>query len=199
MSTQIVFPSSLYRAKVSATKTLNPKLLNEINHLKFEDEAGKHWSAERYPGGYTSYGSLHRLQEISPTFKTLEQKIDPHVREYSKSLGLDRRRTLEMTDCWANVMPHGVHHGWHLHPQAVISGTYYLQTPPHSAPLKFEDPRIDRYMATPLSASRQKALWVEVPARAGWLVLFESWMRHAVPINRSRTPRISISFNYSFF
>ena len=35
--------------------------------------------------------------------------------------------------------------------------------------------------------------------QAGTLVLFESWLRHAVPPNPAASPRISISFNYNWF
>jgi uncharacterized protein (TIGR02466 family) len=40
---------------------------------------------------------------------------------------------------------------------------------------------------------------VELPAQAGSLVLFESWLRHAVPPNPSQSPRVSVSFNYNWF
>jgi uncharacterized protein (TIGR02466 family) len=40
---------------------------------------------------------------------------------------------------------------------------------------------------------------VTLPARAGQLVLFESWLRHAVAPNPRTAERISISFNYSWF
>jgi uncharacterized protein (TIGR02466 family) len=36
------------------------------------------------------------------------------------------------------------------------------------------------------------------PARAGRLILFESWLRHEVPTNRVAAERISISFNYNW-
>jgi uncharacterized protein (TIGR02466 family) len=199
MAIQSVFPSLIYQAKLSAVARLKLNLLNEINHLIDEDQAGQQWSAKRYPGGYTSYGSVSRLHEFSPTFHKLQMAVDPHLQQFSKKLGLDTRRSLSMTDCWVNVMPAGVHHGWHIHPQSVISGTVYLKTPQGSAPIKFEDPRLDKLMASPLSRERQNKLWLEVKALEGSVVLFESWMRHEVPINRSKTPRISISFNYSFF
>jgi len=41
--------------------------------------------------------------------------------------------------------------------------------------------------------------WVTMPASAGKLVLFESWLRHEVPPNPVAAERISISFNYSWF
>jgi uncharacterized protein (TIGR02466 family) len=39
---------------------------------------------------------------------------------------------------------------------------------------------------------------VTYPARAGELILFESWLRHEVVANPVRSERISISFNYDW-
>jgi len=40
---------------------------------------------------------------------------------------------------------------------------------------------------------------VTIPALAGRLVLFESWLRHEVPPNPVNDERVSVSFNYSWF
>jgi uncharacterized protein (TIGR02466 family) len=107
-----------------------------------------------------------------------------------------------MTDCWVNIMPRQVVHGLHLHPLSTLSGTYYVKTPKGCAGLKFEDPRLERFMAAPprIAAARtDNRPWVIVPAQAGELVLFESWLRHEVAPNPVAAERISISFNYSWF
>jgi len=36
-------------------------------------------------------------------------------------------------------------------------------------------------------------------ARAGQVVLFESWLRHEVSLNAVAAERVSVSFNYSWF
>jgi uncharacterized protein (TIGR02466 family) len=41
-------------------------------------------------------------------------------------------------------------------------------------------------------------MFVTYPARAGELILFESWLRHEVVANPVRSERISISFNYDW-
>lgn len=135
---------------------------------------------------------------MSPTFDALRQRIDAHVRAYARELDFDLRgRELAMTDCWVNIMPRGVSHGLHLHPGATISGTYYVRTPPGAPGLKIEDPRLDRFMAAPPRRTRaRRPAWVTLPARAGSLILFESWLRHEVTPNPVATPRVSISFNY---
>jgi uncharacterized protein (TIGR02466 family) len=41
--------------------------------------------------------------------------------------------------------------------------------------------------------------WITLPAVAGHLVLFESWLRHEVAPNPIDEERISVSFNYNWF
>jgi len=77
-----------------------------------------------------------------------------------------------------------------------------VQVPRGSPGLKFEDPRLERFMAAPPrrpGARARNRPWVTLPARAGRLVLFESWLRHEVSCNPAGGERISISFNYSWF
>lgn len=203
---QRLFPTLVYVAPVgraATAKQLNARLLRECLQMAAEDVAGQRWSAKRYPGGYTSYASQCQMQRISPTFARLEALLDRHVARYAAELALDLQgRELVMTDCWINVMPTRVVHSLHLHPLSTISGTYYVRTPAGSSGLKFEDPRLDRYMAAPprkAAAPAEQQSWFTVPARACNVVLFESWLRHEVPPNPSRLDRISISFNYNWF
>jgi len=205
MPTQSLFPTLIYTARLPATgwRTFNQQLLRECRQLQHDDVAGQRWSAKSYPGGYTSYNSVHRMQQISPTFALLERKLNRQVKTFARALELDLDgRELSMTDCWVNIMPQGVVHSLHLHPLATISGTYFVQTPKGSSALKFEDPRLDRFMAAPPKRSDCKPEnrpWFTVAAEAGKLVLFESWLRHEVAPNPAKTERISISFNYNWF
>jgi uncharacterized protein (TIGR02466 family) len=205
MPVRSLFPTLIYTARLQATGTtaLNRELLKETRQIREHDVAGRKWSTRKYPGGYTSYGTLCHLQKLSSTFATLERKLRRHVDAYVRSLDLDMEgRSLAMTDCWVNVMTKQVVHGLHLHPLATISGTYYVQTPRGCSGLKLEDPRLDRYMAAPprrANARPELKPWVTIPAQAGHLVLFESWLRHEVPPNPATGERVSISFNYNWF
>ena len=137
-------------ARRTRLTALNSRLLRECRQLALDDGAGRAWSRTNYPGGYTSYSSASRLHQMSPTFAQLEKRIDAHVRSFARALDFDLTgRKLVMTDCWVNVMTRQVVHGLHLHPLASISGTYYVRTPRGCSGLKFEDPRLDRYMAAP--------------------------------------------------
>jgi uncharacterized protein (TIGR02466 family) len=204
-ATRRLFPTLIHVAPLqrSGVAAFNKRLLAECRQLSIDDEAGRRWSARNYPGGYTSYGSQSRMHRLSPTFALLERRLQRHVRAYAAELGLDLEgRELAMTDCWVNLMPTGTAHGLHLHPVSTISGTYYVRVPPRSPGLKFEDPRLERYMAAPPrrpDAAAELQPWQTVPARAGQVVLFESWLRHEVPASRAATERVSISFNFNWF
>jgi len=204
MSVQTLFPTQVYHGALMRTggEVLRKRLLRECLQLPEDDLAGQRWSAKNYLGGYTSYGSVCRLQTVSPTFAELERRLRRHVKAYAEALQWDLGgRPLVMTDCWVNLMPQGVVHSLHLHPLSVVSGTYYVRTPPRSSGLNLEDPRLDRFMAAPprrADADREHRSWVTLPARSGYLNLFESWLRHEVPPNPAASERISISFNYAW-
>jgi uncharacterized protein (TIGR02466 family) len=107
-----------------------------------------------------------------------------------------------MTDCWLNIMSRNAVHGLHLHPLSTLSGTYYVHVPAGSPGIKFEDPRLDRYMAAPPRAARagpKNRPWITLPAVAGQVVLFESWLRHEVASHPKSAERVSVSFNYNWF
>jgi uncharacterized protein (TIGR02466 family) len=205
MTVHTLFPTLVYAAALTSTDSteFNRQLLKECRQLRLDDAAGRRWSKQNYPGGYTSYGSAHRLQTVSPTFDALRRKLKRHVAAFAAAAEWNLTgRELEMTDCWVNIMPRQTVHGLHLHPHASVSGTYYVQVPKGSPGIKFEDPRLDRFMAAPPRrerASLQARPWVTFPAQAGQLLLFESWLRHEVVPNGVNAERISVSFNYNWF
>ena len=203
MAVLSLFPTHVYQAPLQAegTAAFNARLLRECAQYREDDIAGQAWSRHRYPGGYTSYGSLNRMHTLSPTFALLGRKLQRHVRAFARTLEFDLAgRELALTDCWINMMPKGVTHGLHLHPLSTISGTYYVRTPKGVPGLKLEDPRLDRYMAAPpRNATARNAHWFTLPVAAGTLVMFESWLRHEVPPNPVAAERVSISFNFNWF
>jgi uncharacterized protein (TIGR02466 family) len=200
-----LFPTLVYSAalQTDGRREFNRRLLQECRQLREDDVAGRRWSVKNYPGGYTSYGSVHRLHRVSPTFEELQRKLKRHIAAFAHAVEWDLDgRKLEMTDCWINIMPRRVVHGLHLHPASTVSGTYYIHVPAGSPGLKFEDPRLDRFMAAPPrkpTAKPEAKPWVTFPAAAGQLVLFESWLRHEVVPNPVDGERISVSFNYNWF
>jgi uncharacterized protein (TIGR02466 family) len=198
------FPTFIYDSPLQprGNDAFARALLEDCHKIRAHDRAGQRWCRRNYPAGYTSYGTMTNLHQTFSTFIDLEAKIRRHVNRFARRLDMNLQGArLAMTDCWVNVMSRHAVHSLHLHPLAVVSGTYYVATPPGSSRLRFEDPRLDKLMGAPPKRdpcrpeNRQQ---VSYDVAAGKLILFESWLRHEVASNPTRGERVSISFNYNW-
>jgi uncharacterized protein (TIGR02466 family) len=167
-----------------------------------DDEAGQEWcEANGYPG-YTSYASLDDLPWRMPIFGLLEKALDKHVAAFCADLGFDLGdRRLKCNSLWINILPEGGTHASHIHPHSVISGTTYVAMPEGTSALKLEDPRLPMMMLAPVplkTAPQELQRFVYVKPSVGEVLLWESWLRHEVPMNMSEEERISVSFNYGW-
>jgi uncharacterized protein (TIGR02466 family) len=197
-TTENLFVTKLHRAELG--RRLNAELERTCLAIAAEDRAGQRWAREHGYEGYTSYASLNDLTVRASVFEALERLIAIEVHSFAKALDVERPRALKLDSLWINVMPKGGVHTAHIHPQSAISGTYYVTTPNGAAALKFEDPRLAMMMAAPAKkakAKRENQSFVSIAPKPGTLLLWESFLRHEVPLNRARGQRISISFNYA--
>ena len=193
-----LFVTQLYRAQITGQALAG--LLETCLGIAAEDRAGQAWSRKNAYPGYTSYASLSDLPVRASMFATLTKRIDTHVDRFAQALELDLGdRRLRLDSIWINVLEPGGHHTAHIHPHSVISGTYYVDIPSGASAIRFEDPRLPQLMAAPPrleAASRSNRQFVAVEPTTGTLLLWESWLRHEVPVNTARSERVSVSFNY---
>jgi uncharacterized protein (TIGR02466 family) len=197
-----LFATRLYRAALSEAEPAvdYAELEASCYSIAEDDEAGQEWcETEGYPG-YTSYASLTDLPWRFPIFADLKRALDAHVARFAEDLEFDLGdKVLELEDLWINILPEGGSHGLHIHPHSVISGTTYVAMPEGTAALKLEDPRLGFMMAAPArrkgAREELRSFIYEKPA-VGEVLLWESWLRHEVPMNMAEEERISVSFNY---
>ncbi|KAK0341717.1 hypothetical protein LTR94_025257, partial [Friedmanniomyces endolithicus] len=165
-----------------------------------EDEAGRLWCQQNAYRGYTSYGSLNDLPQRFPEFAELKRLLDRHAQAYAKALNFDLARKPRLDNLWVNILKPGGGHTGHIHPHAFLSGTIYVDVPDRASSLKLEDPRLPFMMARPgvmETAPEAERPFVYLQPAAGTLLMWESWLRHEVPLNQAKSDRISISFNYA--
>lgn len=199
-----LFVTRFYRALLSEHG--KPVDLDELENaclsIAEDDEAGQKWCEKNGYPGYTSYASLADLAWRFPTFKDLVKVLDKHVAAFVKDLQFDLGgQKIKLDSLWINILPPGGVHTSHIHPHSVISGTTYVAIPEGASALKLEDPRLPMMMAAP--PRRKKA---DAPLRPfiyaaplpGEVFLWESWLRHEVPVNMADDDRISVSFNYGW-
>ena len=196
-----LFVTKLYRSELADDGgRLGADLDAACRSIAADDAAGRRWSRRNGYPGYTSYASLNDLPWRVPAFADLVKAIDRHVAAFAGELDFDLKGKLKLDSLWINVLdPGGIHTG-HIHPHSAVSGTYYVSVPDGAGAIRFEDPRLPLMMAAPprkRKAREENRLFATVAPRAGTLLLWESWLRHEVPLNGAEEERISVSFNYA--
>lgn len=147
-----------------------------------------------------------------PLFAPLVQTLLGHAWTYLQQLGFDPARlSLHLQRCWPVVSEHGQVVGRHHHPNAHLSGVYYLNGDGsgRSGCLRFFPPRQPNELVPGLAvghdgplrsdspaAERWNASWADIAPRAGLLLLFPASVDHAVLENQDpEDSRFSISFD----
>lgn len=199
-----LFVTRLYRAALAEHgKPIDAAdLESSCLSIAEDDEAGQRWCEKNDFPGYTSYASLTDLGWRFPIFKDLVKVLDKHVAAFVKDLQFDLGgKKIKLDSIWINILPGGGVHTSHLHPHSVISGTTYVAMPKGASAIKFEDPRLAMMMAAPGRKPKARAElrnFVYLAPEAGEVLLWESWLRHEVPMNMIDEDRISVSFNYGW-
>lgn len=199
-----LFVTKIYRAEMTGGKAerLNAELEAACLSIAEDDEAGQRWCAKNGYPGYTSYASLNDLPWRVPVFGELLKALNGHVTAFAKELEFDLQgRKLVLDSLWINILPPGGVHTSHIHPHSVVSGTYYVRIPDGASALKLEDPRLGFMMAAPprkAKAKQENRQFAYMKPNPGTVLLWESWLRHEVPVNEADSERISVSFNYAW-
>lgn len=205
MSLRELFVTRLYEESLATERgfsDFNAELEEACLMLAAEDRAGQAWCKREGYGGYTSYASLDDLPTRASIFGRLKTRLDRHAARFAEELELDLGGgRLRLDSLWVNVLRPGAAHTSHIHPHSVISGTIYVRTPPGASALKLEDPRLAMMMAAPprkADAAERARSFVYIQPGEGTILMWESWLRHEVVVNRAKADRISVSFNYGW-
>ena len=177
-----LFVTKLYEAEL-ADQALLADLARSIRSLAADDEAGLRWSKEHRYSGYTSYASLNDLPRRDPAFAELAKLLTRHALKFASECAFDLPRRPRLDSLWANLLKGGGHHSGHIHPYSLVSGTFYVEVPAGSGPIRFEDPRLPLMMAAPpraKDAPEELQPFVTVAPRPGLLLMWASWLRHEV-------------------
>ena len=199
-----LFVTPLYRATLSdhGPAVSTDELEASCYSIAEDDEAGQTWCEEQGYPGYTSYASLTDLPWRFPIFADVVKALDKHVAAFAEHCQFDLGdKALVLEDLWINILPEGGTHSSHIHPHSVISGTTYVAMPDGASALKLEDPRLQMMMAAPTrrkDAREELKPFIYIAPEPGEVLLWESWLRHEVPMNMSEDDRISVSFNYKW-
>jgi uncharacterized protein (TIGR02466 family) len=197
------FATPVALATLADAEALNQELRRVILERERQDEGVHHSNL----GGWQSNWDMEHWGG-EPVRRLLDAG-----RELATRLTSDRSgravRIAWKTNAWANINRRGHGNEFHTHPGCYWSGTYYVddggigEDPSLGGEFEMQDPRgVAPAMYAPLLGfavpGGQSAGASElISPRSGQIVLFPSWLAHAVRPYRGERERISIAFNLS--
>ena len=188
---------SCHATKLSSTTTTTPP----------PQRAGKGRPCKTPATNASSFGSASSTSagvrdvlvgDAIPSMKAVREIIGGFVHEYLQTIagGAEQQQGELNVFYWAGVHNACEGHMPHIHERSVVSGTFYISTPPGAGDLVLADPR------GRLPPFGQRLVVRPTP---GLLVLFPPWLVHFVTATCAGTattgggddagPRIAISFN----
>jgi|TARA_X000001388_G_scaffold23776_1_gene16253 uncharacterized protein (TIGR02466 family) len=185
-----IFSVNIYKEQLNIK---NKPLINYLLKLKKQDSKGRNISN---PTGWQSF-DLNVGQNV---FLELAKEIETNFVKYINSIPLYNK--FFISSMWGNINGYKDYNLPHAHGNSVISGVYYLKIPSESGRVCFYNPAhegIDYLWEyclkefTPQNSSSWK-----IDVKDGDLLLFPSWLKHAVEPNLNKKEhRMSLAFNIS--
>lgn len=163
--------------------------------------------AKKYLNSSTSTNNLNYKStynnkvgiENCPDVKPFLDYINNFAKDYLEKNGYDSEQINLKAKIFVSEMSYGEFHNTHIHPNCVLSGIMYLQTPDRCSPIVFSDPRTEkRMMSLPkISDTAINQLEVSIDPEPGMALIWESWLPHFVPKNYCNESRVTVVFNFS--
>ena len=195
------FPTLIFQIELPQPEELNKQLLSAIYAQQERDQKGIERSNITALGGWHSHNDLHKV----PEFAEISRLVIEATRRIAEDQGYDKRYGMKIGTMWSIINPPGSANRAHVHPGCLWSGVYYIHAPEKAGSIEFIEPRTAHLMNQPRfspNAKRARENWTKVrfEPKPGRMIIFPSWLYHAVDTNESTETgraghRVIISFN----
>ena len=163
----------------------------EVARLKETTEAGgKNWICPMW-------NSLETADiKNSTTFCSLATAVETAVAAYVKQHGSDYPYPVK--DMWVNSGLERDYQEFHTHPGSTISACFYVSMPEGSGDIIFQSPtEPDMLPIRGITSFNDLSFkTARYHPKAGTLVVWRSYLWHAVEAGTNKTPRVTIAFNF---
>ena len=193
-----IFPTTIMHRHLDGMEENNRQLQALVAHIAATEP--NNTTGTTTEGGFQTKEDL--FQREAPAIEILKKHIFNAVQDYAGHVVRQEvTRAPNKIDFilwgWAVSYHAGDTQGLHVHPNANISGVYYVAAPQaalgpgDAGKISFYDPRPRATMAQlPFQATRHRI--APVP---GDMYLFPAWLEHAVSAFQGEGERICIAFN----
>lgn len=196
MRTELLFPTPVW---IEEKCGVDRDKLKEFAHLvETEDPQGRKASND---GGWQSWDFMDEVMKNNP-LSELRSKIYELAYTAGDEWGF-KDYSLYISNLWININRRGAMNRLHTHPGCVLSGVYYVDIPeccsgPFTFVKDFKDQQLKEHWGNANNFEQWEGMNVneyDIYPENDMMVLFPSWMMHAVSKSSSDKDRISISFN----
>lgn len=147
-------------------------------------------------GGFQSMDLIsHPDDKPQEEIQDLLNDINSFASDVCNMLEIHSVRVYNM---WGNINRYRDFNWPHTHSDSILSGVYYVKTPPNCGNIEFENPALSgmNRSVNVIGPNRHNSGNWWLPSQEGKLYIFPGWFRHAVKPNLNKTEdRVSISFN----
>lgn len=130
------------------------------------------------------------VSELSAIRSFIESKLDSYAENI---LGCSDK--LIITQSWLNKNKQGSMHHEHFHPNSIVSGVWYPSMDGIMPYIEFKSSRQREISLKLKDLNQYNSSIFRFGPTSGDLLLFPSNLIHSVPVNKSNSERISLSFN----
>ena len=184
-----LFSVPIWKDTLPNFSNLKETFINAVMEFEADNPTGDHKSNQ---WGYQSPKDLHKLPELAPLFSYVTRMA------YNAADSIKLRKNFAIMESWVNInrsrqcMNHQHTHG------GVFSGIFYLKVPEGSGQLFLVNPAINSMwqgislIETPTQYTSES---IFVNPKEGSIIIWPSYLPHAVGTNNHDAERISIAFN----
>jgi len=131
-------------------------------------------------------------------YSDLKSELKNHIHEYVTNT-LKIKNKFDFTTSWIVKQEKNDWGQLHIHKNSIISGVYYLNTPPNCGDIQFNryiNPLLTETFVFDITEDTlDNADTIKVKVNEGLLLLFPSNLHHSIEITLSDEPRYCIAFN----
>ncbi len=186
------FPTLIGNAVNTNHKNLEKELVSHCINLKsVVNSGGKGWLSNKTYN--TSDGKYEIINDEK--FKPLNNWVFEKVNEYCNLLDIDVS-TLVSNGSWFNIYEKFDFQENHVHPTSVISAIYILKCSVDGAKIFLNSPVNNMYHVKKNVIKQEMVDQITCKSIPGTLIIFPSYLPHAVERHESDDIRISLSYNF---
>jgi uncharacterized protein (TIGR02466 family) len=179
-----IFPTTIMYRRLEGMEETNRQLQALVAHIAATEPNST--AGTTTEGGFQTREDL--FQRDNPAIETLKKHIFNAVQDYASQLVRNEvTRAPARVDFvlwgWAVSYRAGHTQGLHVHPNANVSGVYYVAAPPAA---------LEQGDAGKISFQATRHRVAPVP---GDMYLFPSWLEHSVSAFQGEGERLCIAFN----